>query len=193
MLAGAGAGCRELQGSFCEKRPGAASSQIQTAAAGSNGPTVRHSWALQPRWWHLCESVFKIRQKTAQAEWEGGGKWETILWAPRSKKEGEQILQVLEQVFPCSPWKALLTQADIHAAAAHGRPHAGTGDYFLKELWPVESPCWSRHILKDYSLARGPTQEQGKSVRRREQQREAVMDWPQPPITHLLLPLGVWR
>jgi len=32
-------------------------------------------------------------------------KWETALQSPRSvKKEGEEVLQLLEQRFPCSPW-----------------------------------------------------------------------------------------
>ena len=33
--------------------------------------------------------------------------------------------------------------------------------------------------------------EQRESVRRKEQQRGAVMDWPQPPIPHPPAPLGV--
>ena len=65
--------------------------------------------------------------------------------------------------------------ADSHTAA-HGGHHAGGGGYFLTELQPVESPHWSKIILKDFSLWRGPTLEQGKSVRRKQRQRGAVMD-----------------
>jgi len=61
---------------------------------------------------------------------------------------------------PCSPW-------------------AAAGGYFVKELWPLESPHWSR----------------GK-VRKKEQQRGAVMDRPQAPIAHspaVLLGVGIYR
>jgi len=41
-------------------------------------------------------------------------------------------------------------------------PHAKAGEYFLKELWPMESPCWSRFILQDCRLWEGPMLQQGK-------------------------------
>lgn len=63
-----------------------------------------------------------------------------------------------------------------HSPAVCGL-HAGVGVHFLAKLWPVESPCWIRLILKDSTPWTGPTKEQRKSVR----QRGAVMDWPQPP------------
>jgi len=37
---------------------------------------------------------------------ENMGERETTLQTPRSlKKEGEEVLQALEQRFPCSPWR----------------------------------------------------------------------------------------
>lgn len=41
------------------KRPGTAPYQTQPVPAGSNTPITGHSWASQPRWWHLRESIFK--------------------------------------------------------------------------------------------------------------------------------------
>jgi len=43
----------------------------------------------------------------------------------------------------------------------------------ISMLQPVESPCWSRFILKDCSLWEGPALEQGKGARRNEQRRTA--------------------
>lgn len=50
--------------------------------------------------------------------------------------------------------------------------HAGAGGYFLKEPQPMG----------------GPTVEQEKGVRRKEWQRGAVVDWPQPPFPPYKLP-----
>jgi len=34
-------------------------------------------------------------------------------------------------------------RAEVHAAAC-GAPCDGAGGYGLKELWPMQSPCWSK-------------------------------------------------
>ena len=104
------------------------------------------------------------------------------------KKEGDEVLQVQEQIFPaaCGEDHA---RADIHTAASGG-PHAAAGGYALKEaaahgehmqkqvfwqeLQSVGDPHWSSLFLKDCSLC--STLEQGKSVRRKEQQRGTVMN-----------------
>lgn len=52
-----------------------------------------------------------------------------------------------KQRFSCSPWRNH-GGADGHTTA-HGEQHAGAGRCFLKELRPMESPCWSRFILKE--------------------------------------------
>jgi len=70
-------------------------------------------------------------------------------------------------------------------SAAHGQDHSRVDKYFLKDLQPVEiSPSWSRFMLKDSSLWRGPMLEQGKSVRRREWQASAGAQLltPHPPV-----------
>lgn len=54
-----------------------------------------------------------------------------------TEESGEDVLQALEQSFPCSmgrsPWAT-----DIHTAACGG-PHAGAQRDLLKELWPLKS------------------------------------------------------
>jgi len=42
--------------------------------------------------------------------------------------------------------------------------------------WPMDSPHWTGLVLKDHSLRGEPTLEQGTSVRRKQQQRRAVVD-----------------
>lgn len=41
--------------------------------------------------------------------------------------------------------------------------HARAVGYCLKELWKVGSPCWSKLILKDCSICKGPVWVNGKS------------------------------
>lgn len=68
---------------------------------------------------------------------------------------------MLEQVFPRSLWKALLTQADTHTSG-YGGPHTGGDGYFLKELWPCRDPILKQVCLEDWG--EDPLKEQGKSV-----------------------------
>ena len=65
--------------------------------------------------------------------------------------------------------------ANMHTAARGGL-HVRADGYSLKEAAACAGLCRSRFILKDCSLWEGRTLEQGKSVRRKEQQRGAVTD-----------------
>jgi len=51
-------------------------------------------------------------------------------------------------------------------------------------LQAMENPCWSRFILKNWSQWRGPTVEQGNSVRRKGQQRGSCCVLTANPLHH---------
>lgn len=87
--------------------------------------------------------------------------WEAAVLTPRSEKDGEEMLQVVKQRFPCSHLSEEdHARADIHTAACEG-PHTRADGCFLKELQPMERPHWSMFILKHCSPQRGLALEQG--------------------------------
>ena len=88
---------------------------------------------------------------------------ETALQTQRSQKnEGEEVLQVPEQRFPCSlgrrRWWSRLSLCNPWTTPHHSRwmcpegscspwrAHAGAG--FWQDLWPVGNPWWSSSFLK---------------------------------------------
>jgi len=52
-----------------------------------------------------CENVFKQGQNTALSEGVGGNCRPTLQTPRLAKEEGEEVLQKLEQRFPCSLWR----------------------------------------------------------------------------------------
>lgn len=63
-------------------------------------------------------------------------------WANSEKEEGNRWFRGWNRNSPavCGEDHG---EADC-PLAAHGGLHAGTGGYILRELWLVETPCWSR-------------------------------------------------
>ena len=100
---------------------------------------------------------------------EGGKKGETAVWTPRSEKEqGEEVLQVPKQRFPCSPWRITLEQ--------------------MSTLQSVDNPMPEHMNISWRTSVPGElTQEERKSVKRKEWQRGGAMDWLRAPIPHLPL------
>ena len=114
-----GVGSGDLQGGLCEERPGAVLCWTQMVPAGSNRPPAGHSWAPQPTWWRLRESVCKKGQNATQAV-TSEGKSTRNSPADTEVREGggrggapgastEIPLQpvgrtMVEQVFHCSLW-----------------------------------------------------------------------------------------
>lgn len=88
------------------------------------------------------------------------GKKEKILWAPRSEKWGRR-------------WTRHQSRDSTTARGVT-----------IPEQIPTLQPMGcSRCVFLEGTVAHGyPTLEQGKSERRKGQQRGAVMDWPQPPF-----------
>lgn len=68
---------------------------------------------------------------------------------------------MVEEAVPQQP-KEDYVRANPHTAACGG-PLTEAVKYFLNELQPMESPTWSRFILKDCSPWEGPTLDQGKA------------------------------
>lgn len=128
---------------------GAAPCQTQLPSSGSNRATIGHSWVPQPRWWHLCDSYFrKDKQNFTEGE-KGTKRVRKSRGNTKVRGAGVEALEGSGQSH--SPWKITWwsryclqpmedhTRADIHIAA-RGLPCAGAGVYFLKDLWPMESP-----------------------------------------------------
>ena len=100
-------------------------------------------------------------------------------------KEGEEVLQVPEQRLPYSPWRhhggAGISLQPLErdmleqiSTMQHCRGlHARAGGYFLKDLWPMESPGWSRFSPEGLQPMEGLAVERG-SLRKKEQQRETA-------------------
>lgn len=100
----------------------------------------------------------------------------TALQAPRSVKEGEEVLQAPEQQFLCSPWWRLCWSSCAPSAhggpqgsrdlPAHGetqaredssegssnscRAHGGAASW--QQPWLMRDPCWTCLFLKDIAL-----------------------------------------
>lgn len=109
---------------------------------------------LYPRMSNQGKKI-SVRISPATPRWEkkkGGG----VPWA-----RAEISLQPLE-----TPW------CSRYLLAAHGKGHARAGvcklqpmedttpdevDTYWRKLQPVESPCWSRFVMKEWSSWRGPT------------------------------------
>ena len=88
---------------------------------------------------------------------EGGGGV-----APGAKAEVPlQLMErtMVDQAVPLQP-KEDYIRANLCTAACGG-PLTEAAEYFLNELQLMESPTWSRFILKDCSPWEGPTLEQG--------------------------------
>lgn len=69
---------------------------------------------------------------------------ELALWAVGQEQE---VLSTPGQGPPAAPGGAH-AGAGLHTVA-HGGHHTGAGGYAWKELQPLETPCWSRFILKE--------------------------------------------
>ena len=115
---------------------------------------------------------------------------------------GEEVLQAPEERFPCCPWAgpkwsrhcpAALgeehARAGIHTAG-HRAPRTGGRGYFLKKLWPVQSPRGSRFIPRDCGPWEGPHAGAGEKC---EEGGAAERSWyglSTAPIPHAPAPLG---
>lgn len=132
---------------------------------------------------------------------------ETAWQIPKFRKvEGKEVLQVPEQRIPyslrraqwwsrlsscilwgicqskspcCSLWRTHTSTGEyaLKEAAASGEPMQG--QVFCKELWPIRDLCWNSPFLR-YPM-QGTHAEEGKCMRRKEQQRGTVLHWLQPP------------
>lgn len=74
------------------------------------------------------------------------------LWAPRSENSAEEVLQLLEQGFPCSSWKKQQGSRYFWAACGGDNARAGCGLWSMHTgtdiSWRTEALgedlCWSR-------------------------------------------------
>lgn len=79
------------------------------------------------------------------------------------------------------------TQADIPHPAACGGPHTGADGCFLKELWPMESICWSRFFSRWQLMGKAHTSAGKKWERDGAAERNCfVMTVHSPPLLHCL-------
>lgn len=144
-----------------------------------NAPNTEHTWAHWPNRWHLWENIVK----------EGGRMLDREEKEPKQcEHQGERRARRCSRC--CCTWRGPRWSRYLHCN--HGRSYSEAGGYAMRELWPMERPCWGRFILKDWSPWEGPKLEQGKSVRRHEWRIGAVLHWPQPhfPIPSPLLIRG---
>ena len=112
------------------------------------------------------------------------------------------MLQVLEQRLPCSLWAGPKRCGHFPAAlgedyaregthtAGHRGPHTGAHGYFLKQLWPVQSPCGSRFILEDCVPWEGPHAGAGEQREEDGAAERSCYGLSAAPIPHLPAPLG---
>jgi len=81
------------------------------------------------------------------------------------KKEGEEVLQVPEQRFPCSPWSRpwwgrlcpcspWRSMVEQISTCSLGRTPRGSRGMPEGSCDPVESPCWSRLLPGPVALWR---------------------------------------
>lgn len=148
--------------------------------ASSMWPTTGHGWALQPRWWRLWGGVFKGRDR----HWDVKGKkmWETTLWAPRSEKK--ELLQALEQGFPCSPSSTTVEQYP-HCSPRRAS-HQSRG--ICPEGTAVHGqPMQAERVFswRDCITWEGLMLEQGKNVRTKKRPREMLWTDCKPPSASL--------
>lgn len=110
--------------------------------------TAGQSRAHQPRVW-CWENILKERQKTPNRQDRKTIKVKNNRGTSRSEKEGGEVLHGAgaDTTVVCGRDPA---RADVHTTAHRG-PYVRAVGYFLKELTPMESPCWSRFFLKDCS------------------------------------------
>lgn len=160
-----GAGSREIRG--CPV-PGPHSSPGSTQCC--SGPTTRCRWAHWPSWRHLCENLFKKRQKH-HIGWEDGGvkseKWQQKQQGQRRRSRG--VRWCFRHQSRCAP-------------ATHRGDHSGAGNSLqpveetTPEQIPTLQPCgeptqepvfpqgvWERHRV-----------EKGKSVRKKSGRAELL-------------------
>lgn len=108
-----------------------------------------------------------------------GGEEKSMRNSPVSTKmKGEGVPGAWAGVF-CSPRRDMVEH--IPTLQLERLSHTGAGGHAPKELWPLQSPCWSRFVLEDSSSWRGPKLDQGKSMWRKECQGGAAIHWLQPP------------
>lgn len=79
-------------------------------------------------------------------------------------------------------------RADIHLVTHRGL-HVRAVGYFLKKLWPIVCPC--QVFPERVQPVGGPTLQQGKRVRRKEQLRKTVTEWLTAPVLYAPELLGV--
>lgn len=122
-----------------------------------------------------------LRKEEQMSEWGGGNK--------ESKKQQREHQGQRRRCFMVLKRRSFMSLEQI-SPTAHGRCCSGAVGYFLKELWPMQRPCWSRFFLKDCSPWWEPMPEQGKSVRGKEQKREVTMTIPLTNTTSSVLLRG---
>lgn len=130
-----------------------------------------HSWAPQPCWQCLWENVFK-KGKTLHGNEEGGKNCDEQPCAIMVKEGGgKEVLQVLEHFAAC-------------------REPLGSRWIFPEGLYLLESPHGSSYFWRS-AAPRKDSHCNRKSVRSKDWQRGAVLDWlrPQLPIPHFSVQL----
>jgi len=152
---------------------GGAPCRTRAVPVGSNGPSTGHGPAPQLPW-RCLGAVWVRKSKTLPGHEEWGKKCEEQPWEPWEESgRREEVLQASWQGSPAAPGETKLEQVDkpwrIHG---HGGP-------MLEQAYPEGV----QHMGKS-------TVEQRKSVKRKKQQRGAVMDWPQSTISHPLVTVG---
>lgn len=107
-----------------------------------------------------------------------GRVWKTVLQTP--VRGGESVPGVQAKILPAGGH----TGAGIHTAG-HGKDHTLAGGYTLKEPWSMESPGWSRLILKCCSPWEGATL-QKKIMQRKERKEEMLWSYHSSHSLHCL-------
>lgn len=175
-------------------------SWFQMTPDGSNGPSSGHSWTLQPRLWCLKENMFKkwlnAEQQRGEIGWKGG---ETALQTPRSKKKEGRYCATRQSRKSSGPHVWDYNGACLSCKTAV-LPKLEQGKNIESKKFLVWKGHCSNLSPKDTFLStellnivsKLTSRKNKVSMRRKEQKRRTVLNWPQLPYPITLWHAG-WR
>lgn len=99
--------------------------------AGSTGLITGHSWAHQPRWWCLCENIFRKGPNATQSVRNEGNLWDRHVCEHYGQRKRK--VRRPDQRHPCSLWRT------PEWRRSHGGPK------WVDMPWSNCSP-WSTHV-----------------------------------------------
>lgn len=141
---------------------GSGLSEERLARSAHKGHATGCPGARQPCRWCFWNSSLKRGKMVPDSEKWGKKVWETALWASSSgKKEGEEVLWVLEQRFHwgdprCGLWRSVTELvAAPRTNCSLWKAHAGAVLERLQPFSPVERPTWGKSVRRSRVKAWG--------------------------------------